>query len=66
MAYSSLEDCLLDLERSGQLLRIKEEVDPNLEMAAIHLRIHEQKGQPFYLKKLRVLSFVLPPIFLVP
>ena len=44
MAYSSLEACLLDLERTGQLLRIKEEVDPYLEMAAIHLRIFEQKG----------------------
>jgi 4-hydroxy-3-polyprenylbenzoate decarboxylase len=44
MAYSNLEACLLDLERNGQLLRIKEEVDPNLEMAAIHLRIFEQKG----------------------
>jgi len=44
MAYSNLEACLLDLERNGQLLRIKEEVDPNLEMAAIHLRIHEKKG----------------------
>ena len=44
MAYSNLEACLLDLERNGQLLRIKEEVDPHLEMAAIHLRIHEKKG----------------------
>ena len=44
MSYSSLEPCLLDLERTGQLLRIKEQVDPNLEMAAIHLRVFEQKG----------------------
>ena len=44
MAYSSLVACLLYLERTGQLLRIKEQVDPNLEMAAIHLRVFEQKG----------------------
>ena len=44
MSYSSLEACLHDLERSGQLLRIKEQVDPYLEMAAIHLRVFEQKG----------------------
>jgi len=44
MAYSSLEACLLDLERTGQLLHIKEQVDPYLEMAAIHLRVFEQKG----------------------
>ncbi len=44
MAYSSLEECLLDLERNGHLLRVKEEVDPHLEMAAIHLRVYEAKG----------------------
>jgi len=44
MAYKSLEECLLDLERNGQLIRIKEEVDPYLEMAAIHLRVHEAGG----------------------
>ena len=44
MAYSSLEECLIDLEKNGQLVRIKEEVDPYLEMAAIHLRVYEAKG----------------------
>ncbi len=44
MAYQSLESCLLDLEKNRQLVRIKEEVDPYLEMAAIHLRVHEAGG----------------------
>ena len=44
MAYSSLEACLLDLEKNGQLARVKEEVDPFLEMAAVHLRVHEAGG----------------------
>ena len=44
MAYKSLEACLLDLEANGQLVRIIEEVDPYLEMAAIHLRVHEAGG----------------------
>jgi 4-hydroxy-3-polyprenylbenzoate decarboxylase len=44
MAYSSLEACLLDLEKNGQLIRIKEETDPTLQMAAIHLRVFESKG----------------------
>jgi 4-hydroxy-3-polyprenylbenzoate decarboxylase len=44
MSYKSLEACLLDLERNGQLVRIREEVDPYLEMAAIHLRVHEAGG----------------------
>ena len=57
MAYSNLEACLLDLERNGQLLRIKEEVDPNLEMAAIHLRIHEQKGPAILFEKVKGSKF---------
>ena len=57
MAYSSLETCLLDLERSGQLLRIKEEVDPFLEMAAIHLRIFEQKGPAILFEKVKGSKF---------
>jgi 4-hydroxy-3-polyprenylbenzoate decarboxylase len=44
MVYASLEDCLTDLEKNGFLVRIKEEVDPDLEMAAIHLRVHEAQG----------------------
>jgi 4-hydroxy-3-polyprenylbenzoate decarboxylase len=44
MNYSSLEQCLIDLEKHGHLIRVKEEVDPYLEMAAIHLRVHEMKG----------------------
>lgn len=44
MSYTSLEACLLDLERHGHLVRVKEEIDPHLEMAALHLRIHEAGG----------------------
>ena len=44
MAYNSLEACLIDLENNGQLIRIKELVDPHLEMAAIHLRVFEAGG----------------------
>lgn len=39
-----LNDVILDLERHGHLVRIKEEVDPYLEMAALHLRVHEAGG----------------------
>ena len=44
MAYQSLEDCLMDLESNGQLIRIKEETDPLLQMAAIHLKVFEANG----------------------
>jgi 4-hydroxy-3-polyprenylbenzoate decarboxylase len=53
MAYSSLEECLIDLEKTGQLIRIKEEVDPYLEMAAIHLRIHEAGGKAILFEKVK-------------
>lgn len=44
MGYSSLESCVKDLEKHGHLIRIIEEVDTNLEMAAIHLRVFENNG----------------------
>jgi 4-hydroxy-3-polyprenylbenzoate decarboxylase len=53
MAYSSLEECLLDLEKNGQLLRIKEEVDPYLEMASIHLRVYAAGGPAILFEKVK-------------
>lgn len=44
MSYQSLHECALDLEKHGQLLRVKTEVDPNLEAAEIHRRVFEKKG----------------------
>ncbi|MFD0715496.1 UbiD family decarboxylase [Paenibacillus sp. GCM10027626] len=44
MKYRNLEECVLDLERHGQLVRIKEQVDPHLEMAAIHMKVYEAGG----------------------
>lgn len=44
MSYRTLKECLDDLEKNGRLIRIKEEVDPNLEMAAIHLKVFEKNG----------------------
>lgn len=44
MAYRSLEEALLDLERAGMLQRIKTEVDPYLEMPAIAREAYLQHG----------------------
>lgn len=57
MAYSSLEACLLDLEQNGHLIRIKEEVDPYLEMASIHLRVYEQQGPAILFEKVKGSKF---------
>jgi 4-hydroxy-3-polyprenylbenzoate decarboxylase len=44
MGYPSLQACIADLEKNGRLIRIREEVDPYLQMAAIHLRVFENQG----------------------
>ena len=44
MGYSTLEESLIDLENKGQLIRVKELVDPYLEMSAIHLRVYAAGG----------------------
>ena len=57
MSYKSLRGALEDLEQHSQLLRIREEVDPHLEMAEIQRRAYlaeapailfeNVKGSPF-------------------
>ncbi|MFN7249853.1 MAG: UbiD family decarboxylase [Anaerobacillus sp.] len=42
--YQNLEQCIIDLEKNGHLIRIHEEVDPYLEMAAIHMKVFEAAG----------------------
>lgn len=57
MGYSSLKECLVDLEKNGHLIRIKEEVDPDLEMAAIHLRVHEMNGPALLFENVKGCEF---------
>lgn len=53
MAYQDLQACLADLEKNGHLIRIKEEVDPELEMSAIHLRLFEAGGPAVLFEKVK-------------
>ena len=57
MSYSSLEQCLLDLEANKMLVRVREEVDPNLEMAAIHMRVCEAGGPALLFENVKGTSF---------
>ncbi|MEP7163640.1 MAG: UbiD family decarboxylase [Ferruginibacter sp.] len=57
MAYHSLEECLLDLEKNGQLVRIREEVNPYLQMAAIHLRVFESHGPALLFENVKGSTF---------
>ena len=44
MGYRSLADCVRDLEATGQLVVIDQEVDPCLEVAAIQRRVYRAGG----------------------
>ena len=55
--YSSTEDCLLDLERNGHLVRITEPVDANLEMAAIHRRVYDVGGPALWFQNIKNCQF---------
>lgn len=57
MSYRSLSECIADLERNGHLVRIREEVDPYLEMAAIHLRVHEAGGPAVFFERVKGSAF---------
>jgi 4-hydroxy-3-polyprenylbenzoate decarboxylase len=57
MGYKSLAACVADLEKHGHLLRIKEEVDPYLEMAAIHLKVYEEQGPAIFFEKVKGSKF---------
>jgi 4-hydroxy-3-polyprenylbenzoate decarboxylase len=57
MGYKSLAECVSDLEKHGHLLRIKEEVDPYLEMAAIHMRVYEAQGPALLFEKIKGSKF---------
>jgi 4-hydroxy-3-polyprenylbenzoate decarboxylase len=57
MAYKSTLDCILDLEKNKHLIRIKEEVNPELEMAAIHLRVFEANGPALLFENIKGSKF---------
>jgi 4-hydroxy-3-polyprenylbenzoate decarboxylase len=57
MDYAGLKDCVEDLERTGRLLRVGEEVDPNLEMAEIQRRVYAARGPALLFTRVKGTSF---------
>jgi len=57
MGYKSLEACIRDLDKTGQLIRIKEEVDPYLEMSSIQLRAYEKGAPAILFEKIKGCEF---------
>jgi len=57
MGYKSTQECINDLEKHGHLIRIKEEVSSELEMAAIHLRVFENNGPALLFENIKNCKF---------
>ncbi len=55
--YPNFEACVTDLEKHGHLIRITEEVDPHLEMAAIHLKVHKAGGPALLFERVKGSSY---------
>ena len=57
MGYKSLSACIADLERSGQLVRIEQQVDPYLEAAEIQRRVYQAGGPAIYYARVKGCQF---------
>ncbi|HKP97185.1 MAG TPA: UbiD family decarboxylase [Fibrobacteria bacterium] len=57
MSYASLKACVDDLERTGRLLRVTEEVDPHLEMAEIQRRVYAARGPALFFARVKGTAF---------
>ena len=59
MGYRSLAGCVSDLERTGRLAVIDDEIDPHLEAAAIQRRVYQAGGPALYFRRVKGTSFPL-------
>ena len=57
MAYRNIRDCVKDLEKHSHLIRISQEVDPNLEMAEIQRRVFAAGGPAILFERVRGSDF---------
>ena len=57
MGYRTLKECIDDLGRTGQLVRIEEEVDPHLEAAEIQRRVFRAGGPAVYYARVKGCRF---------
>ena len=57
MAYKSLQKCLSDLERIGELKIIDNEVNPDLEIATIHLNEFSKAGKAILFENIKGSKF---------
>ncbi len=51
MGYRNLKECVDDLEKHSQLVRIQSEIDPHLEAAEIQRRVYQAGGPAIFYEK---------------
>jgi 4-hydroxy-3-polyprenylbenzoate decarboxylase len=57
LGYRNLTACIADLERTRQLIRIEQEIDPNLEAAEIQRRVYRAGGPAVFFARVRGTPF---------
>ncbi|HCO25937.1 MAG TPA: 3-octaprenyl-4-hydroxybenzoate carboxy-lyase, partial [Gimesia maris] len=57
MGYRGLRACVNDLERTGQLIRIEQEIDANLEAAEIQRRVYQAGGPAIFFANVKDCRF---------
>jgi 4-hydroxy-3-polyprenylbenzoate decarboxylase len=57
VGYQNISQCLAELESRGELVRIFQEVDPNLEIAAIQRRVYQVQGPALLFTRVKGCSF---------
>ncbi len=57
MGYKNLRACVRDLERTGQLVRIEQEIDPHLEAAEIQRRVYQAGGPAVFYARVKGCRF---------
>ena len=57
MGYRNLRACVADLERTRQLVRIDQEIDPDLEAAEVQRRVYQAGGPAVYFARVKGCAF---------
>lgn len=57
MGYRSLQECVHDLARTGQLIQLDEEIDPHLEAAEIQRRVYQAQGPAILFNRVKGCRF---------
>ncbi len=57
MRFKDLKSCVTFLEKEGELVRVTEQVDPDLEMAAITRRVFKNRGPALFFENVKASPF---------